>query len=300
MKTRTRPDAGERVTQQRHARRSGLERQLGRQLQAPAGAELRLDAIQGAEIRAAAEPGDPIGFRGIAAVFDSRTLIESGPWGFFEEIRAGAFTESLGVDDIRMLKNHNEDLPLARNTADPVSLRLEEVDVGLAVDADMDPVSYALDLAISIERGTVSQMSFAFETLEESWITLEADDPDKGKVMEPELRVVHKVKLWEVSPVTFAAYPDTEASLRMRDLNTIASRLGLEDVEQIHELAAELRKREPNPEVIRALVGGLEERAPAIAPVEAAIPPITDTPGAALSVMQRRLRMKAREHGLVA
>lgn len=298
--SRTRTETAERVARVSGARRAGLEKRIGRKLEAPPGTELRLDRITNQEIRAQGDAGEPIGFKGTAAVFDNRTLIGSPPWGFFEEIRKGAFAETIQVDDIRMLKNHNDDLPLARNTADPVSLRLAEETTGLAVDADMDPVSYARDLAISLERRTVSQMSFAFETLEQTWVTLPDDDPDKGKVMEPELRVLDKAKLWEVSPVTFPAYPDTEASLRMRDLATVADRLGLADAEALHELAAELRRSDPDPEVIRALVGGLEARAPATAPTEAAIPPTNMPPELLLSVAQRRLRLKAREHGLVA
>lgn len=283
----------ERVQQVTEDRRRGVESRTGKELKAPDGAELRLDALADAEIRAQVESSDPIGFKGTAALFDKRALIGSGPFGFLEEFRSGAFLETIEVDDIRMLKNHNDDLPLARNTAG--SLRLGEVKSGLSTDADMDPTSYARDLAISLDRGTVNQMSVAFEVLDEEWVTLPDDDPDKGVVMEPELRIVKRVKLWEVSPVTFPAYVDTDAALRSRNLATIAERLGLADAQRLHTVASELRKSEPDPEVIRALIGGLDQ-APAIAPEERAAMSSTDT--RPLEWATRMHALKARELGL--
>jgi hypothetical protein len=47
-------------------------------------------------------------------------------------------------------------------------------------------------------------MSFGFEALEETW-DWEADPP---------LRTLTKAKLWEVSPVTFPAYPATDIAAR--------------------------------------------------------------------------------------
>lgn len=210
-----------------------------RRLEMPAGREARLAPLTGIEVRTnTADSSAPIGFKGHAAVFGKRARIGASMWGWFEVVQAGAFAQSIGEDDIRMLKNHNTDLPLARNTAG--SLRLTEDEIGLLVDADMDPVSYARDLAISLERGTVSQMSFGFEVKSEEWVTLADDDPDKGKVVEPELRILSRAKLWETSPVTFPAYIDTDASLRAPDLEALARGLDL-DQERLHEAAVAVR-----------------------------------------------------------
>jgi HK97 family phage prohead protease len=208
--------------------------------------------------------GEPIGFKGLASVFNKRAKIGGGMWGWLEEIAPGTFAETIEADDIRMLKNHNTDLPLARNTTG--ALRLSESKRGLETDADMDPTTYAFDLAVNLERGTVSQMSFGFEVKADEWITLDDDDPDKGKVVEPELRIIKRVKLWEVSPVTFPAYVDTDAALRVRDFDTIARSLGLDD-EQLHALAVEARNAGNAQDVVAALATRLgQPTAPAIAP----------------------------------
>lgn len=236
--------------------------QRDRMLAAPAGRELRLSELRDIEVRAAEGDG-PIGFKGIAAVFDTRAKIGSSMWGWFEEIRAGAFEQSIDEDDIRMLKNHNTDLVLARNKAD--NLRLEEVEKGLSTDADMTPTTYAVDLALSLDAGDVSQMSFGFEIKEEEWITLDDDDPDKGKVVEPELRVIKRVKLWEVSPVTFPAYTDTEAGLRVADIDVLGQRFAIEG-DALEKVAAEIRAGNADVALVRALATRPGAKAPAIAP----------------------------------
>jgi len=57
---------------------------------------------------------------------------------------------------------------------------------------------------VSIDRGDVDQTSFGFETLSDRWETV-----DGGEV-----RTLMKVRLFDVSPVTFPAYPNTEVGLR--------------------------------------------------------------------------------------
>ena len=47
-------------------------------------------------------------------------------------------------------------------------------------------------------------MSFGFETLADRW----------EKIDEQEVRTLMKVRLFDVSPVAFPAYPDTEVALR--------------------------------------------------------------------------------------
>lgn len=231
-------------------------------LDAPAGREVRLSTLSDVEVRS---DGDgPIEFKGVAAVVNSQTRIGRSAFGFYEELRAGAFEDSIAADDIRMLKNHNTDLILARNTAG--NLRLKDTAKGLAVDADMTPTTYARDLGLSLAAGDISQMSFGFEVLDEEWITLDEDHELKGTVVEPELRVIKRVKLWEVSPVTFPAYTDTEAGLRSVEEFDALMDAPISDLkdERVMALAAEVRSITPDPEKIRALAKGLA--APAIEP----------------------------------
>ncbi|HHW13481.1 MAG TPA: hypothetical protein GXX28_00935, partial [Firmicutes bacterium] len=64
---------------------------------------------------------------GHAAVFD--TITDLG-W-FQERVARGAFAESIRVDDVRALFNHDPNIVLGRNKAG--TLRLSEDETGLAV-----------------------------------------------------------------------------------------------------------------------------------------------------------------------
>jgi len=59
----------------------------------------------------------------------------------------------------------------------------------------------------SIDRGDISQMSFSFQCLEDSW-----SEDRQGLV-----RTLKKVVLYDVSAVTFPAYPNTDVALRELD-----------------------------------------------------------------------------------
>lgn len=192
---------------------------------------------QRAITRAAGDDG-AIGFAGHAAVFDTRTWIGSKRWGFWEEVAPGAFTKTLGEADVRFLHNHNPDLILARNTAG--TLRLDQDDVGLAVDADMAPTSYAKDLSLSLGRGDVTQMSFAFDMVSYEWTYL-ADGTELLRHTE--------VALWDVSTVTYPAYVETDAALRM-DLLAAARAAGFDAID-FDGLARRLA--DPDPDLLAAL-----------------------------------------------
>lgn len=136
---------------------------------------------------------------GHAAVFNTETDI--GGW-YREKIKPGAFAESIKKDDVRALFNHDPNFVLGRNKAN--TLRMEEDSTGLLVSIDMPDNQFARDLAVTISRGDVTQMSFGFET--------EVEEIERGE--ETPLRTLVKVRLWDVSPVTFPAYPTTDVGLR--------------------------------------------------------------------------------------
>lgn len=157
--------------------------------------ELRADKVE------LPDGESPIPFRGIAAVFNKRTLIE-WPSRFLEQIAPGAFAKTIREADVRLLLNHDPNLVLARTRNG--TLRLSESDRGLEVEADLAPTTYARDIAILLQRGDLSQMSFAFQVIRDEWDS-ESDPP---------VRTIREVKLFDVSIVTFPAYEQTEASLR--------------------------------------------------------------------------------------
>lgn len=142
---------------------------------------------------------------GHAAIFGEATDI--GGW-FLEQIEPGAFKASIKKDDIRALFNHNPDFVLGRNTAG--TLKMKEDKDGLKVEIDPPDTQVARDLVVSIERGDISQMSFAFQVLEEEWIRAE-------KPKDLDLRKIKKVRLYDVSPVTFPAYEGTDIAVRSHE-----------------------------------------------------------------------------------
>ncbi len=64
------------------------------------------------------------------------------------------------------------------------------------------------DALVSIRRGDVDDMSFGFVTIEDEW-TQEAGGKEA-------IRTLKKVRLLDVSPVAFAAYPSTDVAVRYR------------------------------------------------------------------------------------
>lgn len=163
---------------------------------------------------------------GYAAVFNSKTSIGD----YFEEIiQPGAFARSLSENgDIRALFNHNWDNVLGRTKSG--TLRLEEDERGLKFEIELPNTSTGRDLAESMSRGDINQCSFGFWIAEETW----------DYSVEPALRTIHEVELYEISVVSVPAYDDTEASLvrskeidreveqRMKILNQIKGVLGNE------------------------------------------------------------------------
>ena len=162
-----------------------------------------------------------IGFGGHAAVFGQRTWIGSRDYGFWEQVDVAAFNKTIGDGaDVRMLINHDPNLLLARSTAGTLKLTIDER--GLVADADMAPTTYAADLAVLLERGDVTQMSFAFEPV--AWRSEVAED---GKP----LITLTEVRLWDVSVVTYPAYEQTDAGLRGAAFEMLTRSLGLNDSE---------------------------------------------------------------------
>lgn len=140
---------------------------------------------------------------GHAAVFNRDSELIFG--SFIERIAPGAFAESISKpDDVRALINHDPNLILGRNLSGTLSLREDET--GLHVAIDPPKTTYATDLLESTRRGDISQMSFGFETIEDKWV--------RGENGAPDIRTLLKVRLFDVSPVTFPAYPDTDVAVR--------------------------------------------------------------------------------------
>jgi len=128
--------------------------------------------------------------------------------GFREKIAHGAFKKALKTSDPRALFNHNRDFVLGRQSAG--TLAVKEDKEGLYIEIDPPDTTFARDLMVSIRRGDITQQSFGFTVAKDSW-----EDLEKGSMP---LRTLEEIgELFDVSPVTYPAYPDTEVALRSLD-----------------------------------------------------------------------------------
>jgi len=155
-------------------------------------------SFKAAEMRV--EGDEKPSIRGYAAVFN--VISEAIDW-FREIIRPGAFSKTINDGaDVRALFNHDPNFVIARTKSG--TLKLKEDDKGLFVEIVPPDTTWARDLITSIRRGDVSQMSFGFETVKDRWGTEEGE----------RMRELLEVKLFDVSPVTYPAYPQTSVSAR--------------------------------------------------------------------------------------
>ena len=122
-------------------------------------------------------------------------------------------------DDARALWNHNTDLVLGRRKSGTLELKDEKAGLGTVIYPP--DTQWGRDAVTSIKRGDVDQMSFAF-TVKEGWD--EWKENDEG-VMVRTLKTGACKQLYDVSPVTFAAYPQTSVGVRRALQNSQSSKL---------------------------------------------------------------------------
>lgn len=152
-----------------------------------------------AELRVvSADSGQKIA--GHAAKFD---LLSEDLGGFRERIAPGAFAKSIQSADVRALWNHDANIVLGRNKSG--TLRLSEDSAGLAFEVDMPDTQLVRDMVLApIARGDVNQCSFGFYTVSDKW----------AKVDGEWVRTLLECELFDVSPVTYPAYPQTDVAVR--------------------------------------------------------------------------------------
>lgn len=142
--------------------------------------------------------------------------------GATESIDPHAFDGALG-DDIRCLIDHDTRLVLGRNRAHTLELRTDSQGLFGSVlinEADQD----AMNAYARAVRGDVSQASFGFDILDQNE-EIRAD----GSVH----WTIRKVKLYEVSLVTFPAYKETSLQARRQDWDAIQQRRKDYEAEQL-------------------------------------------------------------------
>lgn len=156
--------------------------------------------------------GMPKEIGGIAAVVNSVTDL-----GYFEEvITPGAFDYALSREyDIRCLFNHEAELILGRTKSETCKVFVNaDGNLEYTWIPDYENPTH-MSVVRSIMRGDITQSSFAFTIKEQTW----TDSTKYGTMGKRTITMIDE--LFDVSPVTYPAYSETEADARsiikMRD-----------------------------------------------------------------------------------
>jgi len=161
------------------------------------------------QFRAAEDNGEKY-IEGYFATFGG--MYELWP-GATESVDVHAFDGALS-DDIRALIDHETRLVLGRNKAGTLELKVDERGLWGKIKLNQSDTD-AMNLYSRVQRGDVDQCSFGFDILEE-----DTEYREDGSVH----WTIKKVKLYEISCVTFPAYKDTSISARKQDYDQIKMR----------------------------------------------------------------------------
>lgn len=126
----------------------------------------------------------------------------------YEQISPDSIPDDIGSQDIRALFNHDTAKVLGRTTSGTLELRKDALGIYGKVKINEQDTE-ALNIYSRVMRGDISSASFGF--------FLNAQD-----IEEREDETVHitirDIELFEVSVVTFPAYPQTEIGARKRSI----------------------------------------------------------------------------------
>lgn len=157
--------------------------------------------------------GSGMTLMGYAARFDS----PSEPLPFIERIQRGAFKKTLSeAPDVRFLSLNHDGMPLARTRSG--TLTLSEDEVGLYFVAHLPDTNEARELYTAVQRGDISEMSFAFRVIRQSW------NEDRTQRTLIEISLVDG----DVSPVTYPAYKSTTVEARQAIIDALEEARTLE------------------------------------------------------------------------
>jgi HK97 family phage prohead protease len=168
--------------------------------------------LSAGELRVAKNDGGQDVIEGQAAVFNQYSE-DLGGW--IEIIEPGFFDDVL-TGDTRALQNHDTNYVLGRTTNKTLELAQDEK--GLNDRIYPPDTSWARDLLVSLRRGDITQQSFSFRVNHLS--SGDEVDGDEWYILGD--KIVRRLKqggckeLYDVSPVTFPAFPQTSVSADTR------------------------------------------------------------------------------------
>jgi len=184
--------------------------------------EYRSMELKAVLIEEGAEPSYLV--EGYASTFDPYVLLTVDGVDYSERIEPTAFDEA-DLSDVVFRVDH-EGRVYARSSAGTVELWHDGH--GLGQRTDLSKTQAARELFADIEAGNYPKMSFAF--------TVAEDHFDR----ETHTRVIDRIaKVFDVSPVSFPANPNTELSVSTRSYFD-----GVIEAERAERLAREERERQ--------------------------------------------------------
>ena len=145
----------------------------------------------------------PLRIVGYAAIFNS---LSQDLGGFREQIAPGAFADALKKDDIRCLFNHDTNMILGRMAAG--TLRMKEDEKGLHYENDLPDTHVGQHVRSAVARKDITGNSFGFKLRNkdgEHW-----ERQKNGEMF----RTLMSIRLFEIGPVTYAAYTETSVDVR--------------------------------------------------------------------------------------
>jgi HK97 family phage prohead protease len=157
---------------------------------------------------------------GTATVFNS-----SYDMGWYDEEMSSDSLNEADMKDVVALFNHDMNMVLARTSSGTLKLNV----TGNAMEYEFEAPNTSLgnDLLEMVKRGDVYQSSFAFTVEKESWQEREGSKPK---------RIIRSIKkVYDVSPVTYPANPDTMVAKRGYD----ATKQIDEDLQKVIDISVE-------------------------------------------------------------
>lgn len=136
--------------------------------------------------------------------------------GFIETIERNAF-DKCDMSDVRCLIDHDSQKILGRTINNSLKLTLD--DLGLKYECIPSNTTYARDLLTNMEAGNINQCSFGFIL---NWNNPDCDSWEYDETKGIYKRTIKDIsKLFDVSPVTFPAYSQTECVVAKRKLDNL-------------------------------------------------------------------------------
>ena len=174
------------------------------------------------------------------------TYITGMPIVFEQETDLGWYAEKISRDalketdlrDVPFLIGHNiSGIPLARsrNNNDNSTMQMSVTEDGMDIRVDLDTENNAESRALysAVTRGDMTGMSFMFTVDADSWEDIDTDHPKRT--------ILSIRRVFEVSAVTFPAYPQTSIQAASEGVTLDSVKASLESA---RKQLAEKRARE--------------------------------------------------------